>query len=170
MAISDYLKAIRAKVGHDLVALTAVAAVIFDDQGRLLLGQDSEMGFWTLPGGAIDPHEQPADAALRECFEETGLFAELQGIIGVFGGPEFLIRYPNGDLAYYTCIAFRATVVGGKHQPGDGEMSALRYFSKSECEGLMLSSASRLIAREAFAGAPQPYFRPPTWTPGAPKA
>lgn len=167
MPISDYLKTIRAKVGHDLVALTAVSISVFDDCGRLLFGQDAEMGFWSLPGGAIDPNEQPADAAVRECFEETGLLVEPQDMIGVFGGPEFLIRYPNGDVAYYTSIAFRAKVVGGSHQPGDGEMLDLRYFSRSECERLTISPSSKLIARAAFAGIARPYFRPPTWTPSA---
>ncbi len=160
MPISDYLKTIRAKVGHDLVALTAVSISVFDDKGCLLLGRDTEMGHWSLPGGAVDPNEHPADAALRECFEETGLIVEPEALIGVFGGPEFLVRYPNGDLAYYTTIAFRAKVVGGAHQPGDGEMSALGYFSQSECENLAMSPSSRVIAREAFAAPVHPYFRP----------
>jgi 8-oxo-dGTP pyrophosphatase MutT (NUDIX family) len=162
MPISDYLKTIRAKVGHDLLTLTAVSISVFDDQGRLLLGKDVETGFWSLPGGAIDPNEQPADAAVRECLEETGLVVQPGGLIGVFGGPEFLIHYPNGDIAYYTTIAFRAKIVGGTHRPGDGEMSALTYFSRLECETLGMSPSSRVIAREAFAGAKHPYFRPPT--------
>src|SRR5262249_36543830 len=137
MPISAYLKSIRAKVGHELVALTAVSISVFD-QDRLLFGKDAEGGFWTLPGGAIDPHEHPADAAARECFEETGLVVRPKAIVGVFGGPEFLITYPNGDVAYYTTIAFRAEVVGGAHQPTDGEMSELRYFTAAECATLNL--------------------------------
>jgi len=165
MPISDYLKALREKVGHDLVALTAVSISIFDDQGRLLLGKDVGRGFWTLPGGGIDPNEHPSDAAVRECFEETGLLVELDALIGVFGGPEFLVHYPNGDVAYYTTIAFRARVVGGTHQPVDGEMSEVRHFSQSECASLNMSASSRVISREAFAGSTNPYFRPAVWTP-----
>jgi 8-oxo-dGTP pyrophosphatase MutT (NUDIX family) len=164
MPISAYLKSIRARVGHELVALTAVSISVFDDERRLLLGKDSEAGFWTLPGGAIDPHEHPADAAARECFEETGLVVQPKAIIGVFGGPEFLITYPNGDVAYYTTIAFLAEVVGGSHLPTDGEMADLQYFAAPQCETLNLSPSSRLIAREAFA-AGLPYFRPASWLP-----
>ena len=71
MPISDHLRAVRSKVGHDLLATTAVSISLFDDQGRILLGRDAETGHWTLPGGAIDPNEHPADAATRECFEEN---------------------------------------------------------------------------------------------------
>lgn len=165
MPISSYLKALRQKVGHELITLTAVSISIFDEQGRLLLGKDAEMGFWSLPGGAIDPNEEPADAAVRECFEETGLFVRPEGLIGVFGGPEFLIHYPNGDVAYYTTIAFRASVAGGKHAPRDGEMSAVGYFNQAECERLYLSPSSRLISDHAFAEAKRPYFRQATWRP-----
>jgi len=39
-------------------------------------------GDWSLDasGGAADPNECPADTAIRECFEETGLFVENYGI------------------------------------------------------------------------------------------
>jgi NUDIX domain len=38
--------------------MTAVAVAIFDAEGRLLLGRDTELGCWTLPGGAVDPNER----------------------------------------------------------------------------------------------------------------
>jgi 8-oxo-dGTP pyrophosphatase MutT (NUDIX family) len=165
MPISSYLKSVREKVGHDLLTMTAVSISIFDAEGRLLLGKDAEMDCWTLPGGAVDPSEQPADAAVRECFEETGLLVKLDALIGVFGGPEFLIHYPNGDVTYYTTAAFRGSIVGGSHKPVDGEFSDLRYFSRSECDSLDMSPSSRLISRQAFAAASQPYFALATWIP-----
>ncbi len=164
MPISNYLRSIREKVGHDLVALTAVSILIFDNEARLLFGRDAEAGFWTLPGGALDPHEHPADAAMRECFEETGLVVRPKAIIGVFGGSEFLATYPNGDVAYYTTIAFLAEVVGGSHHPADGELTELRYFTAPQCEALNVSPASRIIANQAF-GASRSYFRPASWLP-----
>jgi 8-oxo-dGTP pyrophosphatase MutT (NUDIX family) len=120
-----------------------------------------------LPGGAIDPNEHPADAAVRECQEETGLLVEPNAIIGAFGGPEFLVKYPNGDLAYYITIAFRAAIVGGALVPNDGEMSALQYFSSKECQMIHLEPASLVIARQAFALSSSTYFHPATWRPGA---
>jgi 8-oxo-dGTP pyrophosphatase MutT (NUDIX family) len=165
MPISSYLKSVRQKVGHDLLTMTAVSISIFDAGGRLLLGKDAEMDCWTLPGGAVDPNEQPADAAVRECFEETGLLVKLDALIGVFGGPEFLVQYPNGDVTYYTTAAFRGSIVGGSHKPQDGEFADLRYFSPSECDSLDMSPSSRLISRHAVAAVGLPYFASATWTP-----
>ena len=169
MPISSFLKSVREKVGHDLLTMTAVSISIFDAEGRLLFGRDTEMGCWTLPGGGVDPNEQPADAAVRECFEETGLIVGIDTLIGIFGGPEFLIHYPNGDVTYYTTVAFRGFTLGGSLNPQDGELSDLRYFSQAECDGLDMSASSRIIFKQALASPGPPYFAPATWTPGKTK-
>ena len=44
------------------------------------------------------PLETPADAAVREAWEETGLHVALSGIVGVYGGPEFLVEYRPGTV------------------------------------------------------------------------
>jgi len=165
MPISSHLKAVRDKVGHDLLTLTAAAISVFDGDDRLLLGQDAETGLWTLPGGAVDPNEHPADAAVRECFEETGLLVRPHRVVGVFGGPEFLIHYPNGDVTYYTTVAFEAAIVGGSLAADGVEMTRLRYFTPAECNAMALTPSSRLIARRAFARDQLPYFAPATWLP-----
>jgi 8-oxo-dGTP pyrophosphatase MutT (NUDIX family) len=162
--ISEYLKGLRKKVGHDLVVLAAVSVSNVDNKGRLLLGKDAETNFWVLPGGAVDPHERPADAAVRERLEETGLLVELSGLIGVLGGPEFLVHYPNGDEVYYITTAFRGVVIGGSHDPRDGELSDLNCFSQFECERLMLSAPVKLIARTTFANSATPFFQPAAYS------
>jgi ADP-ribose pyrophosphatase YjhB (NUDIX family) len=165
MPISDHLKAVRSKIGHDLLATTAVSISIFDDDGRILLGRDAETNLWTLPGGAIDPNEHPADAASRECFEETGLIVRPQRLLGVFGGPEFLIRYPNGDLTYYTVIAFEAVIVGGALVPDGEEIASLRFADRAEWEQLPVSPSSRIISHQAFEHQAAPYFAAAGWQP-----
>ena len=165
MPISAHLKAVRDKIGHDLLATTAVSISIFDEQNRLLFGRDAETGLWTLPGGGIDPNEHPADAAVRECFEETGLLTRPERLIGVFGGPEFMIRYPNGDLTYYTVIAFEAVVVGGTLAPDGEEIASLRFVDRTEWEQLSISPSSRVISRQTFARSLTPFFVPASWQP-----
>jgi 8-oxo-dGTP pyrophosphatase MutT (NUDIX family) len=154
MPISSYLKAIRERVGHDLLATTAASVSLFDDKGRIHLGKDAETGLWTLPGGAVDPCQLPSDAAVRECFEETGLLVRPHRLIGVFGGPEFLIKYPNGDLTYYTVVAFEASIVGGTLEPDGKEISELCFFDREEWETLAASvpSGTRLEFGMAYPG------------------
>lgn len=59
-----------------------VAAVIRDDQGRLLLAQrpaHKKLGLkWEFPGGKVEPGETPAVALVRELREELGV--EVTGI------------------------------------------------------------------------------------------
>jgi hypothetical protein len=43
MPISSYLKSVREKVSHDLLAMTAVSISVFDAEGRLLMGRDAKM-------------------------------------------------------------------------------------------------------------------------------
>lgn len=59
--------------------ITVVAAVLEDDQGRVLLAQrpaDKSMPYlWEFPGGKVEKDEKPEDALARELYEEIGLVA-----------------------------------------------------------------------------------------------
>jgi 8-oxo-dGTP pyrophosphatase MutT (NUDIX family) len=52
-------------------------AATADDRWRLGLIRHPRLGRWMLPGGHVEPHENPAEAAAREVREETGLDAAL---------------------------------------------------------------------------------------------
>ena len=52
-------------------------AVIRDDPGRVLWIRRRDTGWWGLPGGGIEFGETPADAVVREAFEETGFQVEV---------------------------------------------------------------------------------------------
>lgn len=166
MPTSPYVLGLRQKIGHAMLMLQAASVAIFDAQGRILLGLHEE-GRWMTIGGAIDPHESPADAAVREAWEETGLLVEPTRLIGVFGGPDFLITYANGDIVYYTAILFEARAVGGTLRPDGEEALALRYVSAEEAAGLTMAPRTRQLLAAAFARDAAPFFAPPTWTPPA---
>src|SRR6186997_2370695 len=98
MAASPYVTKLRAHVGHDLLLLPGASAVVRDDEGRILFLRRGDDGTWSLPAGMIEPGEQPADAVLREIFEETGIRAEVERIGGVDNHEAV---YPNGDHCQY---------------------------------------------------------------------
>jgi 8-oxo-dGTP diphosphatase len=51
------------------------SAVVLDGEGRVLLVHHNKIGLWLYPGGHVDPNEDPAQAAVREVAEETGIQA-----------------------------------------------------------------------------------------------
>ncbi|WCN79930.1 NUDIX hydrolase [Micromonospora sp. LH3U1] len=67
-------------------ALTwAVAAVVSDDTGRVLLCQQGRgERRYALPGGRLRPAESPVRAALRDIRAETGWDIELVDLVGVY--------------------------------------------------------------------------------------
>ena len=139
MAISPYLKRIRENVGHDLVLMPSVAVLPWDKDGRLLMVQELQSGLWQTVGGGIEPDEAPIDAAVREAEEEAGVRVRIDRIRAVTGGPQYRLRYPNGDLVSYDSIVFDARVLGGTPRPDGEETVAAAWFSPSELGDLALS-------------------------------
>jgi 8-oxo-dGTP pyrophosphatase MutT (NUDIX family) len=169
--ISDYLRRLREKVGTDLVLMPAAAAITFDGQGRVLLVHQTDNGRWGTPGGSMEPDESPADAAVREMWEETGLLVEPMRVLGVYGGPEFHATYSNGDEISYLGTIFECRVVGGRAHPDQDEVSAVAYFSREEVASLGVAPLQRVILDDAFDervnGSGGARFRAPTWQPPA---
>ena len=62
-------------------------------------------GTWALPGGALDSHEHPAEAAAREAWEEAGINPEHL---------DFKIIYTDdhGNWQYHTVIAHAHNDIG----------------------------------------------------------
>src|SRR4051794_38917554 len=97
MPISPYVRQLRASVGSMRLLLPSVSVQLFDAEARLLLVRQRDGGIWSTPGGLIEPDERPADAAVRELWEETGLVLRPERLLGLYGGPECVVRYANGD-------------------------------------------------------------------------
>ncbi len=164
MPSSPYVRAIRAKIGHDLLVLQSATVMLFDDD-RLLLAQNGDTGLWMTIGGAIDPDEAPADAAVREFWEETGLVIEPTALLGVFAGPEFRITYPNGDQTSYVATVFLGRRIGGELRPDGSEAVALRFVTRDEAAGLPMTPLTAAIVARGFDYDGTPYFARPSWRP-----
>jgi 8-oxo-dGTP pyrophosphatase MutT (NUDIX family) len=155
--ISDYLSPLRAKIGHDLLLNPGVAALIHDEAGRVLLQRRSDDGSWSLPAGAVDPGESPAQALVREVWEETGLRVVPEKLAGVFSGAGFLHIYPNGDQVDIFSVVFLCRVIGGTLGGRDGESLELRYMAPAELpdSGLLRRYPDALFS---FTGGDEPLF------------
>lgn len=99
--------------------VSTCAVGIVHDGERILLDRrayDPGKGLWALPGGYLEPYEQPVDALHREVAEETGLEVEVGELFMIrVGGPACGLIYParviggelrkspeSTDLAWFT--------------------------------------------------------------------
>lgn len=87
---------VRDRPPPDGVSRHFTVAVFVVHAGHVLLHPHAKLGLWLPPGGHIEPHELPDDAARREVLEETGLRVELLGGPGLDfaaeGAPQQLVR------------------------------------------------------------------------------
>lgn len=114
---------------------------------RVLLirrGTPPRQGEWSLPGGRIEPGERAADAALRELREETGVEAEITGLIDVIDG-----LFPEAG-RHYVLIDYAARWLAGEPVAGDDAVEA-RFVALDEIETLVDWSETRRIIRLAAA-------------------
>jgi ADP-ribose pyrophosphatase YjhB (NUDIX family) len=162
MPASEYVRSLRAKLGHDLLQVPAVGVVTLDASRRVLLVRAKEDNKWTIPGGMIEPGESPSDAAVREMKEETGLDVELIRILGVFGGPLWRVVYSNGDAISLVSTTFEARVIGGTMKPDLIEVLEARYFSEEETFSIELKPTLQETLRVVFGQGDSPYFLPPS--------
>jgi 8-oxo-dGTP pyrophosphatase MutT (NUDIX family) len=165
MPIPDFIKSLRSKIGTDLLQVPTAMVFAYDDSGRLLLIQDRDSGRWSAPSGIIDPHELPSDAAVRETWEEAGVFVELTHILGVFAGEYFSKTYDNGDQLAAVTTMFAARVIRGTPRPDHEETSDARFFAPSEIDALSCSAHFLVIRKAVNQGQSQAYFKPSTWHP-----
>lgn len=139
MAMSDYYKQLRQKIGTQLIFSPSVAAIIRNDNGEILFQRPSlSSDIWSLPAGAIELGETPAEAVKREVYEETGLYIVPQKLLGVFGGENFRFIYPDGNKVEYVIFMFECAVEKGGLQAVDGESATLEYFPASSIPKLSI--------------------------------
>jgi 8-oxo-dGTP pyrophosphatase MutT (NUDIX family) len=122
----EFVLSLRSRIGHEMLWLSTAAGAVFDSDGRVLLGRRSDTGNWALPGGIIDPGEEPADAAIREIFEETGVIAVPERLVSVSAAAP--ITYRNGDQVQYLDHTFRCRAAGGDARVNDSESVEVGWF------------------------------------------
>jgi len=110
---------------------------------------------WTTPGGMIEPFERPAESVVRELKEELNIDVKVISLLGVFGGPEYHMVYPNGDEVVYITSVFNCEIVNGTPQADMDELEDCRYVSKAAMANLekpewMDGLFARLNNGEAF--------------------
>ncbi|MGH6978331.1 MAG: NUDIX hydrolase [Brevundimonas sp.] len=122
----------------------AVGVVCLKDDQVLLIrrGKAPRLGEWTLPGGRIELGERAIDAALRELREETGVEAEITGLIDVVDG-----LFPEAGM-HYVLIDYAARWLSGEPLGVDDALEA-RFVPLDQVDSLIDWSETRRIIRHA---------------------
>jgi len=95
-----------------------VGAVVVDDSQLLLIrrGHGPAAGFWSVPGGRVEPGELLAEAVVRELAEETGL----EGVCGELVG--WVERISDGY--HFVILDFAVTLLDPTAEPVAGDDAA----------------------------------------------
>ena len=116
------------------------AAVLVEQDGQVLLVRrvgEPFRGFWSLPAGFINSGEDPAEAAARECLEETGLSVRVTRLYDIISGRE----HPNGaDFV----IVYQAEVIDGELQPSD-DADAAEWFPRGSLPPLAFQVTKKVL-------------------------
>ncbi|WP_201518097.1 NUDIX hydrolase [Gulosibacter hominis] len=120
----------------------AYGVIVRDKQILLAHWNSRGRSGWTLPGGGVEPGEDPYDAAIREIEEETGYIAEIDSLLGV---DSIIVNANNrrrkGRPAETPLqnvrIVYQAHITGGELRPEiDGTTDEARWFDLSEVKKL----------------------------------
>lgn len=114
--------------------LPIVIGVVFDDQGKVLMGKRNQPSYpnshgkWNLLGGRIEYGETPEEAVVREIKEECGLDVEVVSMV-----PRVFTRFhtkSDGTRLQILPVSYLCKVIGGElHDPvQDPGVSELKFF------------------------------------------
>jgi 8-oxo-dGTP diphosphatase len=119
--------------------VAAAVLVKRDDEHILLIRRAHEpfRGLWTLPAGFVNADEDPAEAAIRECVEETGLAIEITGILAIHSGRE----HPRGS----DFVIFFAGQLTGGVLHADDDADAAEWFERGQLPQLAFPSTKSII-------------------------
>jgi ADP-ribose pyrophosphatase YjhB (NUDIX family) len=116
------------------------AAVLVEMDGRVLLVRrvnEPFRGMWTLPAGFVDSGEDPAEAAARECLEETGLRVHVTNVREIIPGRE---HERGADFV----IVYHAEVVSCELVPAD-DADAAEWFSRNALPPLAFRATKQVL-------------------------
>jgi ADP-ribose pyrophosphatase YjhB (NUDIX family) len=125
--VEEWMRSVGSGVAGYVTPKSAVGAVVYDDQQRILLVQRADSGIWLYPTGWADVGYSASEVAVKEVLEETGIICVPEGVVAVLDGMRMgLTRIP-----LYS-IVFLCRAVGGTLEPHPLETRDVGWFHQDE--------------------------------------
>lgn len=137
---------LAAELGH-VTPKVGAAAVVFDDDDRVLLMKRADTGTWCLPGGIVEVTESPAETVVRETREETGLDVDVLALLDLYYTPPGGAYGPHGAVG----VVYRCEPTGGALEVSP-EGEALNYWDVDSVPSWYRDHAD--VVRDALAACP----------------
>ena len=84
--VQEWMDSIGVGVPGYVTPKVAIGAVVGNDERKVLLVQRADSGVWLYPVGWADVGYSPAEVAIKEVYEETGIEVEVRSLIACFDG------------------------------------------------------------------------------------
>jgi len=121
----EWLSTVGEGVAGYVTPKVAVAAIVGNDRGELLLTQRSDSGIWLYPVGWADVGYSPSEIAVKEVYEETGIEVEPVSLITVLDG----LRLGFARVPMYSLV-FHCRMLGGELKGHPLETRAVGFFPR----------------------------------------
>jgi ADP-ribose pyrophosphatase YjhB (NUDIX family) len=125
--VEEWMKLVGEGVAGYVTPKVAVGAVVGDDSRRILLVQRADSGVWLYPTGWADVGYSPAEVAVKEVAEETGIRCVPERLIAVLDG----LRLGFTRIPLYS-IVFFCRAVGGDLTAHPLECADVGWFGEDE--------------------------------------
>jgi ADP-ribose pyrophosphatase YjhB (NUDIX family) len=122
----EWLDSVGVGVGGYVTPKVAVAAIVANERGEILLTQRSDSGVWLYPVGYADVGYSPSEIAVKEVHEETGIEVEPIALISVLDG----LRLGFARLPLYSLL-FHCRMIGGELAGHPLETRDVGFFDRN---------------------------------------
>src|SRR3989441_7800089 len=122
----EWLASVGEGVAGYVTPKVAVAAVVGNGAGEILLTQRSDSGVWLYPVGWADVGYSPSEIAVKEVYEETGIEVEPESLIAVLDG----LRLGFARFPLYSLL-FHCRMLGGELRGHPLETRAVGFFGRN---------------------------------------
>jgi ADP-ribose pyrophosphatase YjhB (NUDIX family) len=124
--VQEWMESIGEGVPGYVTPKVAIGAIVGNERDEILLVQRKDSGIWLYPTGWADVGYSPAEVAVKEVSEETGIECDVNRLLGVVDGQ----RMGFSRFGMYMLL-FHCTATGGELTPHPLETGDVGWFARN---------------------------------------